>query len=90
MGTEWHLGVGRHAHLCVFAYHPLAGTTADHMDPSQWVLYVTAAECLPPSKRIALATVRSLASAAVLFATVEKSRLGRSGVSPGEALQKSR
>jgi hypothetical protein len=40
--------VGRHAHVYVFAYHPIADTTADHLDPRQWVLYVVAAEHLPP------------------------------------------
>ena len=48
VGSEGRPGVGRHAHVYVFAYHPIADTTADHLDPRQWVLYVVAAEHLPP------------------------------------------
>jgi hypothetical protein len=54
LGSEWHPKAGRHAHLYVFAYHPVADTTADHMDPKQWIFYVTAAERLPSTKQLVL------------------------------------
>jgi hypothetical protein len=82
VGSEWHPGVGRLAHVYVFAYHPIADTTANHLDPSQWVFYLVAAERLPANKSIGLARVTSLASAAAweaLFAAVEQLRLKRGG-----------
>jgi hypothetical protein len=80
IGNEWHPGVGRHAHIYVFAYHPIADTAANHLDPNQWVFYVLAAERLPANKTIGLARVTSLTSAArweALLAAVELVRSER-------------
>jgi hypothetical protein len=85
VGSEWHAGVGRHAHIYVFAYHPIADISADHLDPGQWLFHVVLAERLPPNKRIGLARVTLLAPAAhwkALFAAFEKVRLERGGSSP--------
>ena len=80
IGNEWHPGVGRHAHIYVFAYHPIADTATNHLDPNQWVFYVLAAERLPANKTIGLARVTSLAPAAgweALLAAVELIRSER-------------
>jgi hypothetical protein len=82
VGSEWHPEVGRHAHIYVFAYNPIADTSADHLDPRQWVFYPVPADRLPPNKTIGLARVASLATAApwkALFAAVEEVRLERDG-----------
>ena len=75
VGNEWHQKSGRHANIYVFAYHPVADASADHLDPKQWVFYVVPAERLPPSKTIGLARITGLASATAwegLFAAVEQ------------------
>jgi hypothetical protein len=63
VGSEWHAEIGRHAHIYVFAYHPIVDTSANHLDPRQWLFYVVPAERLPPNKTIGLARVASLAPA---------------------------
>jgi hypothetical protein len=78
VGNEWHPGVGRHAHIYVFAYHPLADTSANHLDSAQWVFYIVPATRLPPNKTIGLTRVTSLVSAVsweALFVAVEQVRL---------------
>lgn len=62
-GAVWNDGAGRHAHIYVFAHHPVADNTADHRDPSQWKFYVLPTGSLPGSKGLSLAKLRGLAEA---------------------------
>ena len=60
-GTTWTDKIGRHAHIYVFAVHPIEDDTVDHRDPSQWRFYVLETSKLPPlpQKSIGLATVKA-------------------------------
>jgi hypothetical protein len=53
---------GGPAQIYVFAYHPVIDDLADHRDPGQWQFHVIRAERLPPTKRIALTTIRTISS----------------------------
>jgi nitrous oxide reductase accessory protein NosL len=55
VGNERHPGIGRHAHIYVFAYHPLADASANYLDPRQWVFYVVPVIRLSPNRTIGLA-----------------------------------
>ena len=53
---------GGHAHLYVFAYHPVADETADHREPTQWEFYLMPTDALPPppAKSIALTRIQMI------------------------------
>jgi len=61
-GSEWNPTLGRHAHIYVFAHHPVVDEIADHRDPSQWDFYVVPTLSLPDLRQIALSEVRRLAT----------------------------
>ena len=84
LGSDWHPEIGRHAHIYVFAHHPIVEATADHLDPSQWVFYVVPTDRLPQNRTIGLARVRSLSAAGAwedLFRAVEQVRMERVAIS---------
>jgi hypothetical protein len=60
-GAAWVDGVGRNADIYVFAYHPVADSTADHREPGQWQFYVVLEKALPAQKTLALSGVAALA-----------------------------
>ena len=60
-GSIWIKRPGRHAHLYVFADHPLIDDRADHRDPAQWRFYAVAASDLPSGRTISLTRVGLLA-----------------------------
>ncbi|MGE4410065.1 MAG: hypothetical protein AB7D33_05785 [Sphingobium sp.] len=62
-GTEWIAGVGRAAHLYIFAHHAIYDDHADHRDPSQWDFYVTPTSALPDIKQISLGTIKTITTA---------------------------
>ncbi|HJU12537.1 MAG TPA: hypothetical protein VJ728_16755 [Candidatus Binataceae bacterium] len=59
-GVTWVPLRARHAHLYVFAYHPIADDTADHRDPSQWQFYVLPTVDLPALKTVSLRYVSQM------------------------------
>ena len=59
-GAAWVEGVGRNADIYVFAYHPVADSTADHREPTQWQFYVVLEKALPAQKTLALSGVAAL------------------------------
>lgn len=59
-GTEWIAGIGRPAHLYIFAHHGIYEDHADHRDPSQWDFYVVPTSALPDIKQISLGTIRAM------------------------------
>ena len=84
VGAEWNAQIGRHAHIYVFAYHPIADASADHLKPGQWQFHVIAADRLPPSKTIGLAKVSALSPAipwSELSSAVEALRVARTTTS---------
>ncbi len=58
-GVTWTAQAGRHAHIYVFAYHPLVDEMTDHRKATQWQFYVVPTGQLPNAKSISLATLRS-------------------------------
>lgn len=62
-GTQWIAKTGRPAHIYVFAHHSIYDDHADHRDPSQWEFYVVPTGALPNVKRLALGTIKTIASA---------------------------
>ncbi len=58
-GVTWTAQTGRHAHIYVFAYHPLTDDGTDHRKASQWEFYVVPTGQLPSAKSISLATLKS-------------------------------
>jgi hypothetical protein len=60
-GAVWIEELKRHADLYVFACHDVRDATADHRDPAQWSFFVVPTSLLPPTKRIGLSRVRTLA-----------------------------
>ena len=62
-GAAWVDGVGRNADIYVFAYHPVADSTADHREPAQWQFYVVLESALPTQKTRALAGGAALSEA---------------------------
>lgn len=79
-GSVWLNEPGRHAHLYLFADHPITDDTADHRDPAQWLFYLVAASALPSAKTVSLNRVALLAAPSrydELAVFVEKLRLNR-------------
>lgn len=74
-GTTWIAEAGRPAHLYVFAHHDIYDDHADHRDPSQWQFYVAATRDLPHVKRVALGTIRTLASPVPITALANQVRI---------------
>jgi len=62
-GASWLPGVGRKAHIYIFAYHPLRKPQADHRDPRQWEFYVIPTLLLPANERIGLGAVKAMSTA---------------------------
>lgn len=62
-GADWIALAARHAHIYVFAHHPIIDDSADHRDPSQWRFAVVAADRLPIGKTIGLRKIALLADA---------------------------
>ncbi|WP_337185548.1 hypothetical protein [Phenylobacterium sp.] len=60
-GATWFPGVGRHAHIYAFAYHPAKDDTADHRDPRQWRFFVLRTSDLPTGKNLSLTRLQALA-----------------------------
>jgi hypothetical protein len=64
-GATWIAAPGRHAHIYVFAHHPVIDESADHRDAGQWRFYVVRTEQLeehlPAAKTIRLGKMRQLA-----------------------------
>jgi hypothetical protein len=77
-GTRFVATRGRPAELYVFAWHPRykPKESVDHRDPAQWEFYVLLASALPPTKSIALSTIKKLgacvADHTTLAASVEQ------------------
>jgi hypothetical protein len=64
VGAEWRPKIGRHAHIYVFVYHPIADTdVVDHRNPEQWQFHVVRANRLPANKTIGLTKVAALSRA---------------------------
>jgi len=61
--TEWIAGIGRAAHLYIFAHHGIYDDHADHRDPSQWDFYVVPTSALPDIKQISLGTIKTITTA---------------------------
>jgi hypothetical protein len=59
----WVPEAGRQAQIYVFAYHGIDDDEADHRSPEQWTFYVLAADRLPDTKRIGMASLRQLTGA---------------------------
>ena len=59
-GPIWIEAPGRAAHLYVFAHHPVADSSADHRDPSQWHFYVVPTRDLPATRRLSLVAAARL------------------------------
>jgi hypothetical protein len=81
-GALWIPEAGRHAHLYVFAYHPVTDHTADHRDPLQWRFYVAPTAELPATRSISLKALQGLTSACgfgELGERVEALRLAQGG-----------
>lgn len=79
-GSVWVDEPGRHAHLYLFADHPVADDTADHRDPTQWLFYVVNASDLPLARTVSLNRVGLLAQPCrhgELASCVERLRLSR-------------
>jgi len=61
-GDVWVPRPGRHAHVYVFAWHPVTDAErADHRDASQWEFYVVRTGSLPVQSTITLNPLRQLA-----------------------------
>jgi hypothetical protein len=85
-GIRWVKETARHAHIYVFARHPVTDIArADHRDPSQWDFYVVPSSKLPSStllrksqRTIRLASIIPLSSAKCNFgeldAVIEEAR----------------
>jgi hypothetical protein len=62
--ATWIAAPGRHAHIYVFAHHPVIDESADHRDAGQWRFYVVPTEQLeahlPAAKTIRPGKVRQL------------------------------
>jgi hypothetical protein len=58
-GVTWTAQTGRHAHIYVFAYHPLVDETTDHRKASKWQFNVVPTSQLPSAKSISLVKLRS-------------------------------
>ena len=67
MEFRWTAQTGRHAHIYVFAYHPLANEMTDHREATQWQFYVVPTGQLPSAKSVSLAKLMSM-SETVLWA----------------------
>lgn len=59
-GPIWIDAPGRAAQLYVFAHHPVADSSADHRDPSQWHFYVVPTHDLPATRRLSLGAASRL------------------------------
>lgn len=70
-GATWVAEVGRAAHIYILAHHPVADSSADHRDPTQWRFHVVRTALLPDTQRLTLNGARSLA-AAVSFAELKQ------------------
>jgi hypothetical protein len=69
-GLRWVQETARHAHIYVFARHPVTDIAlADHRDPSQWDFYVIPSFklLLPAQRTIALGSIIQLSSAKCHF-----------------------
>jgi hypothetical protein len=76
-GVTWTAQTGRHAHIYVFAYHPLVDEATDHRNAIQWQFYVVPTGQLPSAKSISLATLKSKSEAVLwdsLKSAVEQAR----------------
>lgn len=60
-GAAWLDEPGRHAHLYLFADHPVGDANADHRNPEQWRFYPIPASDLPETKTLSLTRVMRLA-----------------------------
>lgn len=58
--TSWVDAPGRHAHLYVFAHHPLTGDEVDHRDPDQWNFHIVPTAVLPPVKQLGIGQIEQL------------------------------
>jgi hypothetical protein len=57
----------RPAHVYVFAWHGLTGSSADHRDPDQWEFFVVPKVALPDvQKKISLSRLRGIAARCVI------------------------
>jgi len=79
-GSVWVDEPGRHAHLYLFADHPVADESADHRDPAQWLFYAMKANELPQTASLSLSRLSALAQPSgydELAETIERLRLNR-------------
>lgn len=59
----------------MFAHHRIADASADHRDPAQWDFYVMASRDLPDTKRISLARLRAMTTAADIAGLAQRVRI---------------
>ena len=73
-GITWVQETARHAHIYVFARHPVTDIAlADHRDPSQWDFYVT------PSSKLLLRAQRTIALGSIIPLSSGKCHFGELG-----------
>lgn len=57
-GSKWIAEPGRHAHIYILAWHPVADAKkADHRDPAQWRFFVVPSSQIPPKQKTISRTV---------------------------------
>jgi hypothetical protein len=73
-GLRWVQETARHAHIYVFARHPVTDIAlADHRDPSQWDFYVI------PSFKLLLPAQRTIALGSIIQLSPSKCHFGELG-----------
>lgn len=75
-GSKWIVKPGRHAHIYIFAWHPIANIEiADHRDPAQWRFFVVPSNQLPPRQKTISRTVVEKRWASVSFERLRQETL---------------
>ena len=78
-GSEWVPKPGRHAHIYILAWHPIADETeADHRDPAQWLFFIVPAKQLPQDQKTISRTVVEKRWSAVRFEQLREMTLNTS------------
>ena len=78
-GSEWVPKPGRHAHVYILAWHPIADETeADHRDPAQWLFFIVPAKQLPQDQKTISRTVVEKRWSAVRFEQLRERTLNTS------------
>ena len=78
-GSEWVPKPGRHAHIYILAWHPIADETeADHREPAQWLFFIVPANQLPQDQKTISRTVVEKRWSAVRFEQLREMTLNTS------------